>query len=194
MASDQLFDEVQHLALKRPGPKNTDVVLNAVDRRARELSISTIVVATCNGRVGSRALELLGGDRNIVCVSHVTGFREPNHQEMEEKVREDLIKKGARVFTGQHAFGGVGRGVRNKLGTFQVDEIIAWTLRMLGQGTKVCVEVVLMTTDAGLVRTDEDVIAVGGTATGADTACVIRPANSANVYDLKIREIICKPF
>ena len=194
MASDQLFDEVQHLALKRPGPKNTDVVLNAVDRRARELSISTIVVATCSGRVGLRALELLGGDRNIVCVSHVTGFREPNHQEMEEKVREDLIKKGARVFTGQHAFGGVGRGVRNKLGTFQVDEIIAWTLRMLGQGTKVCVEVVLMTTDAGLVRTDEDVIAVGGTATGADTACVIRPANSANVYDLKIREIICKPF
>ena len=194
MASDQLFDEVQHLALKRPGPKNTDVVLNAGDRPAREVSISTIVVATCSGRVGLRALELLGGDRNIVCVSHVTGFREPNHQEMEEKVREDLIKKGARVFTGQHAFGGVGRGVRNKLGTFQVDEIIAWTLRMLGQGTKVCVEVVLMTTDAGLVRTDEDVIAVGGTATGADTACVIRPANSANVYDLKIREIICKPF
>jgi hypothetical protein len=50
-----------------------------------------------------------------------------------------------------------------------------------------------MAADAGLVRTDEDVISIGGTSEGADTAMVLRPANSSNVFDLKIREIIAKP-
>ena len=50
-----------------------------------------------------------------------------------------------------------------------------------------------MAADAGLVRTDEDIISVGGTSQGADTALVIRPANSFNFFDLKVRELICKP-
>jgi hypothetical protein len=64
---------------------------------------------------------------------------------------------------------------------------------MFGQGTKVAIEIALMAADAGLIRTDEDVIAIGGTKDGADTALVIRPATSAHCLDLKIREIICKP-
>jgi hypothetical protein len=87
----------------------------------------------------------------------------------------------------------VGRAVRNKLGTYQVDEIMAYTLRTFGQGTKVAIEIALMAADAGLVRTDEDIIAVGGTSEGADTALVIKPANSFSFFDLKVREIICKP-
>jgi len=43
------------------------------------------------------------------------------------------------------------------------------------------------------VRTDENIIAVGGTARGADSAVVIKPANSFHFFDLKIREVICKP-
>jgi len=70
---------------------------------------------------------------------------------------------------------------------------MAFTLRTFGQGTKVAVEVALMAADAGLVRTDEDVIALGGTSEGVDTALVLRPANSARFFDLKVREVICKP-
>ena len=51
----------------------------------------------------------------------------------------------------------------------------------------------IMAADAGLVRTDEDVISIGGTGKGADTALLIQPANSSNFFDLKIKEIICKP-
>ncbi|HPB71075.1 MAG TPA: hypothetical protein PKX61_10440, partial [Syntrophales bacterium] len=76
---------------------------------------------------------------------------------------------------------------------YQVDEIMAFTLRTFGQGTKVAVEISLMAADAGLVRTDEDVIAVGGTVSGCDTALLLQPANSAHVLDLKIREVIAKP-
>jgi hypothetical protein len=34
---------------------------------------------------------------------------------------------------------------------------------------------------------------VGGTARGADAAVVIKPANQSDLFNLKIREIICKP-
>ena len=52
---------------------------------------------------------------------------------------------------------------------------------------------VLMAADAGLVRTDEDVISIGGTGRGADTALVLQPNNSFNIFDLRVKEVICKP-
>lgn len=50
-----------------------------------------------------------------------------------------------------------------------------------------------MAADAGLVRTDEDIIAIAGTRGGADTAIVVQPVNSQDFFDLKLREILCKP-
>jgi hypothetical protein len=83
--------------------------------------------------------------------------------------------------------------VRNKVGAYQVDEVMAYTLRIFGQGTKVAVEIALMAADAGLVRTGEDVISIGGSGKGADTALVLRPATSSHLFDLRVREVICKP-
>lgn len=50
-----------------------------------------------------------------------------------------------------------------------------------------------MAADAGLISVDRDIVAVGGTGRGADTALRIHPANAARFFDLKIREIIAKP-
>jgi len=50
-----------------------------------------------------------------------------------------------------------------------------------------------MAADAGLVRTDEDIISMGGTARGIDAALVLQPANSSSIFDLKVKEVICKP-
>jgi hypothetical protein len=63
----------------------------------------------------------------------------------------------------------------------------------MGEGTKVCVEITLMAADAGLIPVDADVISIGGSGRGADTALRIQPANAAKFFDLKIREIIAKP-
>jgi hypothetical protein len=51
----------------------------------------------------------------------------------------------------------------------------------------------LMAADAGLVRTDEAVIAVAGTGRGADTAAVLKPTNAQSFFDLRFLEIICMP-
>ena len=188
------YNDVTCRYFKKPGPKNTEGVLEAVSRRANELGIKKVVVATCSGRTALKAREILDPDLEIVAVSHVTGFREPNHQELPEDVRQKLESKGVTVLTCQHAFGGIGRAVRNKLSTYQVDEIVAYTLRTFGQGTKVAIELTMMAADAGLIRTDEDVISVGGTGRGADTAAVVKPANVSRFFDLRIRGILCKPW
>lgn len=177
----------------KPGGKNTKAVLEAVSRRAEELSISKVLVATCSGRTAFEALKILPKEVTIIAVTHVTGYEKPNHQELEDKDRRELEAQGVTVLTCAHAFGGVGRAVRHKLSTYQVDEIMAHTLRVFGQGIKVAIELALMAADAGLVRTDEDVISVGGSARGADSAVVLQPANSSRFFDLKVKEIICKP-
>jgi hypothetical protein len=187
------YDDVPCRYFEKPGPRNTKKVLEAVSKRAEALAIEKVLIATCSGSTAFDALEILKAGIRIIAVTHVTGFGKPNVQEMPEETRKELKSKGIDVLTAQHAFGGLGRAVRNKLSTFQVDEIMAFTLRTFGHGTKVAIELALMAADAGLVRTDEDVISVGGSAGGADSALVIKPANTHNFFDLKVRQVICKP-
>jgi hypothetical protein len=177
----------------RAGQTNTQATLEAARERAKVLGIKRILVSTCTGETAFRALDLFGRGFSLVIVTHVTGFKKPDHQELAEKDREALLEKGVPVLTAQHAFGGVGRAFRNKTGTYQIDEVIGYTLRTFGQGTKVAIEIALMAADAGLIRTDEDVISIGGTVNGVDTALVLKPAHTQNFFDLKVREVICKP-
>lgn len=178
---------------EKPGKRNTGAVLKAAGDSARALGITTVLVPSVSGKTALAARESLAKNIRVIAVTHVAGFEGPDIQEMSARTRRLLESKGVQVLTAQHAFGGVGRAVRNKLGTYQVDEIMAWTLRTFGQGTKVAVEIALMAADAGLVRTGEDVISLGGSGEGVDTALVVRPSNSSRFFDLKVREVVCKP-
>ena len=72
--------------------------------------------------------------------------------------------------------------------------LMANLLRCFSQGVKVCFEIVLMATDAGLVASGEKVIAIAGTARGSDTALVMQAASSQHLKRLRVHEIICKPL
>ncbi len=137
-------------------------------------------------------MDALNGLR-VIAVSHVASFRGPDTQEFTEENRKMVEAKGGTVLTAAHAFSGVSRALRTKLNTVTIGDIIANTLRIFGQGTKVACEIALMAADSGLVRTDEDIIAIAGTSRGADTAIVLKPVNAHNFFDLKIKEILCKP-
>jgi hypothetical protein len=193
MEANALFQDVPCRYFTKPGPANTGAVLEAAGRRAIELTIGRVVVASCTGQTAFAARKIFAPSARIITVTHVTGFAEPNVQELSEEDRRVLQEQGVEVLTCAHAFGGVGRGVRNKVGAYQIDEIMAFTLRTFGQGTKVAVEIALMAADAGLIRTDEDVIAIGGSGKGADTALVLQSATSSHIFDLKVKEVICKP-
>ena len=196
MAQEPAFPAYRDISSRyfsKLGRENTKNILDAVARRAEELCIGKVLVATCTGRTAVEARKVLASSIKVLAVTHVTGFEKPNFQELSAANRRKLESLGVPILTCQHAFGGVGRGIRRKLATYQVDEIIAYTLRTFGQGTKVAIELALMAADAGLVRTDEDVISIGGTVEGADAALVLQPANSSNFFDLKVREVIAKP-
>ncbi|MCJ7667262.1 MAG: hypothetical protein MUP04_03085 [Anaerolineae bacterium] len=174
------------------GKVNTERTLEIAKARAEELGIKTILVATTTGETGARAAEFFQG-YNLVVVTHSTGLRGPNEQKLGEENRAAIERAGVKILTCQHAFGGVGRAVRKKLGTYELEEIIAYALRIFGEGMKVVCEIALMAADAGLVRTDEEVIAIAGTGRGADTAVVLVPANAQSFFDMRIQEILCKP-
>lgn len=175
-----------------PGAENTQRVLTAARCRAEQLGIRTVLVASTSGATGALASEMLRGIQVIV-VSHSAGFAQGNEQELLPHYRQAIEANGARILTCQHAFGGVGRAVRKKLQTYQLDEIIAYTLRIFGEGVKVACEISLMAADAGLVRVGEPAIAIGGTGHGADTALVLLPSNAQAFFDLRVMEVLCKP-
>lgn len=177
---------------KKPGPENTKRTLEIASKRAEELGVSNIVVATTRGETGLMAAELFP-KKNLVMVTHSTGFVKPDYQELKPEFREKIEKSGFKLLTCQHAFGGVGRAVRKKLATYELEEIIAYTLRVFGEGTKVAVEIALMAADAGLIRTSELCISVGGTGRGADTAILLKPANAQTFFDLRVMEFLAKP-
>ncbi|MHC3130200.1 MAG: hypothetical protein IBV52_09020 [Candidatus Bathyarchaeota archaeon] len=177
---------------EKPGPKNTEETLKLAKERAEELDIQNIVVASTTGETGVKAAEVFKG-YNLIVVSHVTGFRKPNFQEFLPKNRNIIERNGAKTLTTTHAFGTLGRAVNKKFGTIQVDGIVSNVLRLFGQGMKVACEVACMAADAGLIRTDEEAIVIGGSGGGADTAVVLKPSNTYAFFDLRIKEIACKP-
>lgn len=171
--------------------KNQEI-LELVKKHADELEIKSIVVASSGGKTGVKVAELFKG-YNVVVVTHCVGFAAKDQHELTAENRELITKAGGKILTTTHAFGGVGRAVRRKFNTYQIDEIIANTLRVFGQGTKVAIEIAMMAADSGLISTKEDVISIGGTGEGCDTALVLQAANVQDFFDLKVREIICKP-
>lgn len=71
--------------------------------------------------------------------------------------------------------------------------IIADTLGLFGQGTKVCVEIVMMAGDAGLVPQGVPVLAIAGTGRGADTILLVEGCNARRFFSMKIMDVIAKP-
>jgi hypothetical protein len=175
-----------------PGPQNTTECLELAAARARELGIKEVIIATNTGDTALRALSWFQGFR-IIAVNHHAGFKEPFKAEMPAENRGKLEAAGARVVVAAHALSGIERSFRLKYqGLFPL-ELVADTLRLFGQGTKVCVEISLMAADAGELSGSQ-VMCVGGSGTGADTALVLTPAISRNFLDIKIQEMVCKPM
>ncbi|MCX7973577.1 MAG: hypothetical protein N3B16_03655 [Candidatus Aminicenantes bacterium] len=182
------------LYFPRPGPQNTKKTLEIALARAQELNLRQAVVASTSGKTGALAVDYFKGiGMKIVVVTHCSGYLRPDYQEFRPSYRKIIEASGAQVLTAQHAFGGVGRAVRKKLGTYELDEIMAYTLRVFGEGVKVAIEISLMAADAGLIRTSEPCLAIGGTGQGADTALILKPSYSHTFFDLRVLEIVAKP-
>ena len=158
-----------------PGPVNSQRCIEICQDTVKS-GYHDIVVASTTGEVGlnlARALANCSGF-NLVVVSHSAGFAEEGKQEFDPPKREEIESIGGKVLTStilthslETAFSAQHSGAYPTI-------IIAQTLRRLGQGMKVCCEIVMEACDAGLIPEGKDVLAVGGSGRGADTVCIIR--------------------
>ncbi len=177
---------------EKAGKQNTQAALEVALKAHRERGIKHVVVASTFGDTGLAAAELFKDtEANLVVVTHNVGFKEPGKLEMTPQMRASIEALGAKVYTGTMVFRNIGTAIRDSQHYSQQD-LIANTLRLFGQGIKVCIEIALMACDAGLIP-PQDVITVAGTARGADTVAIIHAMPSNKLFSLKVREILAKP-
>jgi uncharacterized protein len=125
---------------------------------------------------------------------HYHGKKQIIVQYFSPKARQIIESKGGKVLISTHAFGGINRAFRNQLGwNCSPTGLIAAGLIVFGVGMKVSCEITMMATDAGLLDYSEDVVAIGGSGQGVDTGVVLCPVNANRFFDLRVKEIICKP-
>lgn len=180
-------------SFEKPGYDNTGKALEVMLEGVREYRVRQVVVASTRGGTGlAAAKQLQGSGVGLTVVTHNYGFKEPGTHEMTPETREEIESFGAKVFTGTMALRNIGTAIRQKQG-YSEQDLIANTLRIFGQGIKVCVEIAMMGADAGLI-TPDDVIAVAGTGRGADTVALIAPRPSNSLFDLQVKKILVKPI
>ena len=188
MSEDNVKKSIMYFS--HPGPENTEAVIGEACRRAAELGIEEMVVATQEGSTAEKLADAFP-EGKITAVTYHSGTKEPFDDILPGKARQRLESKGVRVLTCAHALSGAERAI-DKIGGWAPLNLVAETLRIFGQGTKVCVEIALMAADAGYLS-GKDIIAIGGSSRGADTALVITPANQNRMFALRVKEIISKP-
>ena len=181
----------------KPGEANTRDAIRIGAERAKELGISTIIVPSTSGKTARTAYEeLRETSLNLIIVTHVTGFSKPGVWEFDAKLAEDLRKEGVTIVTGTHVMSGLERAFSSspKVGGGSRREAVAEALRrIIAIGLKVAVECTLIAADQGAIGVTDEVIALGGTASGVDTVCVIRPSHTQRFFDLQVREIVAMP-
>jgi hypothetical protein len=186
--------EKKVIYFEKPGSENTSDCLEVVKNALREGKYKHVIVASTSGYTGTLfSEELKNTGINLIVVTHASGFKEPNTLEMPEDIRKKIEKNGAKVFTGSMLTHSLETSLASKFGGSYPTLIIAQSLRRFGEGAKVCCEIVMMATDAGLLPESEEVLAVAGTAKGADTVMVLKSAASKRFLDLRVLEILAKP-
>ena len=167
---------------------NTETTFDLVRKKLNTSGIKKLVLASTTGVTAKKAVDIFKEmDVKIVVVAHQYGFlRETNRfpQELVKTIRNagHEVHFGTMLFHTEDFYGS------------SIPTIMANLLRCFSQGTKVCFEIALMATDAGLLASGEKVIAIAGTGRGADTALVMQAASSRNLKKLKVNEIVCKPL
>ncbi|MCM8900283.1 hypothetical protein KVG29_03465 [Caldicoprobacter algeriensis] len=176
---------------EEPGRKNTLTTLEIAKKRALELGIKKVLVASSHGYTALEAAKVFEGTGiEVIAISISNSFQELGWS-MTPEERSKLEKVGINVLTGLHGLAdGVAEGF---LGEHTPGSIIADTLRMFSQGTKVAVEISIMAVEAGLIQPGSEIISIAGTSEGCDTALVVRPSFARKIKDFRICEILCKP-
>ncbi len=208
---------------ERPGPINTNEIVNIV--REKSTLVKYIVVASITGDSAVKVAQNIT-NKTITCVTCPQGMYWEIDQ-MEKDIFNDIpelkvikdkwVQEGLHrvpmnitdenrvklnqlnvtIVQGTIPFFGPSFSMRLHLHQVTSLDIIAKTLELISPGTLVCLESVLMSTDAGVIPEGELVLACAGTERGLDTAWIMRSCASANMFHpskgFRFVELLAKP-
>lgn len=169
--------------------QNTERCLEIVEGLISEYS--EVIVATTTGGTGIKFAEKFAQRANVIAVTHSFSFHGKNKSDISPEAVEKIRQLKGKVFTGTTVSQSWEMAFPESQNS--PSRIIANTLKIIGRGVKVCVEIVLEACDAGLIPEGKEVLAVGGSARGADTVCLVKSACSQRFLDLRVMEILAKP-
>jgi hypothetical protein len=208
---------------ERPGPVNTDQVIEILKNASTPPE--TIVVASVTGDSAVKVAQQIK-NRKIICVTCPQGMfwevnamnadlfdkipelkarREEWQKRQLDKVplsitpenKQKLQELGVETVRGTIPLFGPTFSMRLHLRKTTSLDIVAKTLELISPGTLVCLETVLMATDAGLIPEGELVYAAAGTEMGLDTAWIVKSCASANLFHptkgYRFVELLAKP-
>ncbi len=208
---------------ERPGPANTDAMVNIA--KEASANVDYVVVASITGASAVRVAEKVSG-KKVVCVTCPQGMywqiKEMDTDVFAEipelkKKRDEWAKKGLDrvpmniteenrtklealgvvIIRGTIPLFGPTFSMRLHLHKTTDVDVMAKTLELISTGTLVCMESVLMATDAGIVPEEKLVLACAGTERGLDTAWTVRSCASANIFHhsrgFRFVECLAKP-
>ncbi len=186
------------------GEVNTDHVIDVAARRAIEMGVSALIVASETGRSALKVAKLLkdlNAGLKLVVVTHPPdetwgpegkipiGLKHPHNV----KALKCLESLGAIIVQSTRPLAPPSRS----LGWDQPlpEAIIDRVLAVFGQGVKIAIEASLMATDAGAVNRGDTVVSLGGTFKGLDAAIVAKTTYSYHFFkEYEVLEIIAKPY
>jgi hypothetical protein len=169
-----------------PGEINTDSVISVSKKRALELGVRKVLIASDTGRSALKAASVFSKTEiQLVAVTTPPCTTWGPKGDLpsgivDEKVREKLGKYRVVIVQATPPFFSMKR--------------LGETLELFGAGTKIAVQIAVMATDAGIVKEGEEVISMAGTYKGLDTALVLKGAICWNLLSkFEVLEIIAKP-
>jgi uncharacterized protein len=208
---------------EKPGPVNTDTVVEVVSEASSKVDYA--VVASITGSSAVKVAEKIR-EKKVVCVTCPQGmYWQVN--EMKEDLfaqipelksrRDEWLKRGlervpmsiteenriklqalnVEIVRGTIPLFGPSFSMRKHLQKITSLDVMAKTLELISTGTLVCMETVLMTTDAGVIPEEKRILACAGTEMGLDTAWILRNSASANLFHpskgFRFVELLAKP-
>ena len=178
-----------------PNMNNTDATIEVARKRALELEIKYVAVASSSGSTGVKVAEAFKDTeiKVVVVTLFAISSSKPNPEHL-AKIKE----LGAEVVTSTHAMMGVPESLAKiKEGYVTPNTMIREVLRRFSQGTNVVADIVMMACDSGVIPEGEEVMAIAGMGNNADTAWILRACGSFNFFDkingLEFRELVALP-
>lgn len=158
---------------EKPGKQNTAETFKIAKEYAVSRGVKKIILASTTGSTALAAADFFKGtDIKLI----VVGVDTYGWSQSGEK-RKELENAGLTVLPCTH----------------YLSMDAANALRSFSQGTKVAVEITLFAAEKGLAADLEEVVAVGGSGFGSDTALVLRPQVIKGVRKIDLTRILCMP-